>query len=886
MLGLIWVAGLVRRERGRMLASVAGVAAAVALLASIGSFVAGAKATMTRRAVAQVTVDWQVEAQTGTDPAGLLHAIRADNRVRDAIPVDFGETAGFEATTGGTTQTTGPGVAVGLPPGYAATFPGELRLLAGRLDGVLVAQQTAANLHVAPGDNVRLERTGLGPVAVTVDGVVDLPQANSLFQKVGAPAGAQPQAPPDNVILIPDGQWRVGFDSLAAARPDLVHEQVHARLTHRLPADPAAAFTTVTGWSHNLEARLAGTALVGNNLGAALDSARADALYAQVLFLFLGAPGAVLAALLTTAVAGSAAGRRRHHLGLLRTRGATTSRMVGLAAAEAVVVGVSGAVAGVGIAALVGWRSFGSAVFGATTAAAAAWAAAAAVVGLAIAVGAVVVPVVRDARMLTPDAARRQTQAEQRPLWARVALDVWLLGAAVVVFWFTSRKSYALVLAPEGVPTVSVSYWALLGPALAWLASGLFVWRLCELLLRRGARIVKVAVRPLSPNLSDTVTGALRRRRRRLAWTAAVVALGGAFAISTAVFNSTYRQQVGVDAQLTNGADVTVTPPSGSALPHDAVARLTAIPGVKRVEPLQHAFAYVGADLQDIYGVRPRTVVQATKLQDAYFSGGTAADVMRRLAIQPDAVLVSAETVHDFQLSPGDLLRLRIRDAQTGALAEVPFHYVGVVKEFPTAPKDSFLVANASYLAGHTATTAQVLLVNTGGVSPRAVAARVRQLFGPAATVTDIQTERRVAASSLTAVDLEGLTRVELGFAVALLAAACGVLIGLDLAERRRGFAITRALGARDRQVAAFVRSEVIVVMVVGAVSGVGVGWAVAAMLVRVLTGVFDPPPAHLAVPAGYLIVLAAVAVIAAVMASEGAVRFARRPLAETVRDL
>ena len=64
-------------------------------------------------------------------------------------------------------------------------------------------------------------------------------------------------------------------------------------------ADPAAAYTAVTGAAHNLEARSAGGALVGDNLGAALDAARSDAAYAQVLFLFLGLPGAVLAALLT-----------------------------------------------------------------------------------------------------------------------------------------------------------------------------------------------------------------------------------------------------------------------------------------------------------------------------------------------------------------------------------------------------------------------------------------------------------------------------------------------------------------------------------------------------------------------------------------------------------
>ena len=39
--------------------------------------------------------------------------------------------------------------------------------------------------------------------------------------------------------------------------------------------------------------------LVGDNLGAALDTARQDALYAQILFLFLGVPGAILAGLVT-----------------------------------------------------------------------------------------------------------------------------------------------------------------------------------------------------------------------------------------------------------------------------------------------------------------------------------------------------------------------------------------------------------------------------------------------------------------------------------------------------------------------------------------------------------------------------------------------------------
>ena len=48
---------------------------------------------------------------------------------------------------------------------------------------------------------------------------------------------------------------------------------------------------------------------------------------------------------------------------------------------------------------------------------------------------------------------------------------------------------------------------------------------------------------------------------------AVLLALALAFAVSTATFNATYRQQAEVDAQLTNGADVTVTESPGADVP-------------------------------------------------------------------------------------------------------------------------------------------------------------------------------------------------------------------------------------------------------------------------------------------------------------------------------
>ncbi|MGH3784183.1 MAG: FtsX-like permease family protein [Pseudonocardiaceae bacterium] len=882
-----WMRGLLRRRAGRLVATALGVAIAVALLASLGAFLAASKGSMTARAVRGVTVDWQVQVQPGADPAAVLGTVRAAPGIRSAVPVGYAQVAGLTATGAGTTETTGPGVVLGLPPGYRGDFPGEIRTLTGTDNGVLLAQQTAANLHATPGDLVQIARAGLAPVQVRVDGVVDLPQANSLFQKVGAPPSSQPAAPPDNVVLLPQSQWHALFDPLAAGRPDLVSTQIHAARTCRLPTDPAAAYTVVNAAAHNLEARSAGSAVVGDNLGAALDAARSDAAYAQVLFLFLGLPGAVLAGLLTGAVTAAGALRRRQEQALLRIRGATGRQLVALAAVEAGLVGVAGALFGLGAATLVGRFAFGSVRFGTSAATAVAWIAAAALVGLVIAAASVLLPAYHDLRTVSVAAARQAVGRQRGPWWARYGVDVILIAGGAVVVWAASGNGYQLVLAPEGVASISVSYWAFAGPALLWVGAGLLAWRLAELMLSRGRRLVGRGLRPLAGELSDTAAAMLARRRRPLARSIVLLALALAFAASTATFNATYRAQAEVDAQLTNGADITVTEPPGTTVGPAAAAPIAAVPGVRAVAPIQHRFAYIGQDLQDLYGVRPATITSATALQDSYFQGGSARALMDQLAAHPDSILVSAETVHDYQLHPGDLLNLRLQDSRTTQLTTVPFHYVGIVNEFPTAPKDSFFVANASYIAQQTGSNAiGAFLVDTGGQHTTAIAQRIQTIVGTSATVTDIAHTRSTIGSSLTAVDLAGLTRVELAFALVLAAAAGGLVLALGLTERRRTFAITAALGATAKQLRGLVAAETTTLALGGVLGGAGIGWALSEVLVAVLTGVFDPPPDALTVPWPYLAAVTVTTVVALAIAATAAVRLACRSPISILRQL
>ena len=126
------------------------------------------------------------------------------------------------------------------------------------------------------------------------------------------------------------------------------------------PSDPAVAYSEVTRQARNLEVHLAGTGLVGDNLGATLAGARSDALYAQVLFLFLGTPGAVLAGLLTAGVrrrvaTAAAVSRRCSAPGARLLANSSGSASARLPSSESL-----GSALGLALAAVVGRFAFGT----------------------------------------------------------------------------------------------------------------------------------------------------------------------------------------------------------------------------------------------------------------------------------------------------------------------------------------------------------------------------------------------------------------------------------------------------------------------------------------------------------------------------------------------
>lgn len=879
----LWLNGLLRHRLGRLVGVAAGVAVTVALLSTLSVFLTDSGVAMTRRAISAVAIDWQVEAVPAADLGAIREAIVKATSVSAIQQVLYAEVAGLEANAGGTVQTTGPGKAIAFDNGYLKDFPKEIRLLSGRLDGVLVAQQTAANLHVAPGDIVSINRVALPPEVVKIDGVVDLPDADALFQAVDLPPQVAPRAPPDNVIIMPVAEWQRVLGPQQAARPDTTRAQFHVRLDHdALPSRPTEAWNQVTGAAKNLEVRVAGQALVANNLGARLDAVRGDALYAAVLFLFLGVPGVILAGLLTLAVTSTGADRRRAEQALLRIRGASVGRILALQSAEAMLVGIVGVAFGLGTVLVFALFRFDTAAHHVAT-----LPALSALVGLLLALAAFLYPAWRDLRGRSVSSARRPVGRGDASLWKRLWLDGLLLAGSLLLFWQLASTGYQVVLAPEGVAATSVDYNAFIAPALFWIGSALLTMRICGMIIAGNGGMLRALLWPIAGRLTPVVAAALSQQTSRITIGIAMTALAVSFALSTAVFNTTYNAQARIDAELTNGADVTVfgtsANPAGSKFD-----LLAALPGVAGIQPMQHRFAYVGADLQDLYGIDPKSIGKATTLSDAYFSGGSASDLLAKLAETSNGVLVSEETVRDFQLTVGDTINLRLMNAADNQYRPVPFTFIGVAREFPTAPKDSFLVANASYVAKATGSAANEYVLMRSEVDPAFLAGIAAKALSsdPALQVKDVGSAAHLIGSSLTAVDLSGLTAIELTFALGMAVAAAGLMLGLGFVDRRRGFAILSAIGARPYQIAAFLWGEGLLValggLVFGLISGVTIAW----MLVKLLTGVFDPPPETLAVPVSYLALMIVVLLTSIAAAVVLVKRSSTASVAEYLRDI
>ena len=848
----------------------------VALLGAMVLFIGNSLRTMTATTVRSVPLDWQGPVGSASAAEHVAARVAKQTGVAAAEPVATAPFAGAQHTSSAGTIRAGAGFVVAVPPRYQSEFH-TFRMLYGSLksDGVVLDQQLAATLQAGVGDTVTMSpRAGVKPVPLKVTGVAVVSAGDTLFQPLIPLLGPAPASPPADVAIMPFASFVKHFGSTlsvvapssasaasAATGTSAITYQVQTQVASKiLTGSPQHALGQETRLRNKIERSLPGQVQFVDNLEASLTGAAGDALYAEALYIMLAIPGALVGLGLAYLAALGAVDRDRRMLRLLRARGASRKKLLALAAIESAFVGLLSGIVGAGIALLtVKWIVGGHLSTWP-------WA-----IGVCVVVGFLGSFA---GRLAAGVGALREERRSQKPLWQRLYLDLAALAVSGLVWWLTARTGFSAVVSPDSNPTLSLSVYMFLAPALLWIGSTL-------LLVRIRGRLFELLAPRRATKPRDFLLVSAARRASSINRGLVIVALLLAFAVNLSVFSSTWDQQSLIDARLTVGSDIVV---SGATGVRPVVAHT---PGITGTTALDHTYAYVGPDLQDVFAIDPATFLEGTSLRDSYFLGGAARDMINRLKARPDAILVSKETITDYSLNLGDLLKLRTLDHRTGTFHVVPFHVAGIVQEFPAAPKDSFMVANLSYILEATHDPGPNVVFGQTNGNPSHVANAVeKRVTAKGAIVKNISDQATQTASSITTVGLRGISRIEEAFALLLAAGALILYSVMAFAERRQELATMAALGEKPRSIAKFIWTEIVLIVVVAAALASVLGWVLAEMLIAMMQHAFDPPPDHLAIPWGFLGALTLVVVAGAALAAIIAERsVARMPLGAVLRE-
>lgn len=740
-----------------------------------------------------------------------------------------------------------------------------VKIVAGGLtpDGGVLSAEAAAALRASIGDTVTVALPDRSLIDVKVTGIADLTRARSLFSSRRGGDLETFLYSPNAITVSPKvfaarvlpAYERAATTRGARLKNPPIREVDIALERDVLAADPAQAVVQTQRVAANVAAVAAHQDYLLDNISNTLRVAAQDAAVAKRLFIFLGVPGCLLAAMLA-AYAGAvlAAAQRREHA-TLRIRGASRGHLIRMLALRTAILTAAGSLVGlvlgyVVVAIILGQDSLNQASTSSLLVSA--------LIGSGsgfVATGAALYVTGRRSidREINEDRARL---ADRPPVWRRARLDV-VAVAVVAVGTALAIRTHAFDGAAGSVyfgRSVELNLPMLVLPVAVWLGGSLLAARLFGSMLGRSQpRSTSAIGRPLTSLFRLSVG----RRPWAVGNGALVVALIVALTSSLGAFTSSYDTTKEKDARFANGSDIRITPSPTSQRTFSVTdAAAFRKEGVSGVSPVIYGVSNVilrsarTSDPANLAAIDPSSFATVAPVSDEQFPDRNAAAMLHALEADPTAVLVSQDMAAFLKAKVGDPLHVLLVRA-TPDQVEVKLHIIGLFDRMPGFPDGADAVMSIREHATRVPAKAPdfFLAATTGGDSAGLARAVASLEQGPGAR-SALQFDTRLTTlasdqSSLAALNIAGLTNLDSTFALLMGAVAVGIFVFGLLLQRRREYITLRAQGLVPRTIRLLIAGEAGAVALGGAAAGFLVGAVMGYYFVIVLRPLFVLTPSY-----------------------------------------
>jgi len=350
------------------------------------------------------------------------------------------------------------------------------------------------------------------------------------------------------------------------------------------------------------------------------------------------------------------------------------------------------------------------------------------------------------------------------------------------------------------------------------------------------------------------------RNPRRTAATASALMVGLTLVSMMAVFGQSTKASVDRTIAKNFSADYVVSNAIGVPFSPAVVDQVKKVPGVDAVARFRYVAAKVGGESTQVGGIEPAPFAKAMKVR---MDSGTIG------ALSGQTILVESKLAKAKGLSVGDKVTMSI------AGNEASYPVVGIFEALPGISGWQYLTSlEALSAAGVVPADNFAYVVRAPGADAATVRAGIDSVVAGLPTVT-LKDQAEFAAEQRAPIDqMLALIYALLGLAVVIAVLGIVNTLALSVIERTREVGLLRAVGLSRRQLRTMVRLEAIIISLLGAVLGVGLGLVFGVALQRSQA---DSGIEVLSVPFVQLFIFVALAALVGVLAAVWPARRAAR---------